>query len=133
MKQNITIEQLQELSLEQQNKLRELWQPKPYDQVTYTYKYYDEWITSKIIIKGLYNENPTKLEEISGLKGECVFLKSKCLPLLNIGQMIEILDRDHVLEMTILEIRVWLRGDIRTIKVYKGDLCDTLFEAIKSI
>ena len=91
MKQRINIDQLQELTLGQQSKLRDWWKPKQYDQVAYTYKYHDEWVTGKIIIKGLYNGNPTKVEEVSDIDGEYVFLKSQCLPLLNIGQMFEIL------------------------------------------
>ena len=91
MKQIITISQLQELTPEQQNKLRDWWQPKKYDQVVYTYQYDGEWATSETIIKGLYNGNPTKVEEVSDLDGEYVFMKDKCLPLLNIGQMFDIL------------------------------------------
>jgi len=51
----------------------------------------------------------------------------------NIGRMIEILDKDYVLEMTTSEIKIWLRGDIRTSKSYKKELCDSLWEAVKLI
>ena len=133
MKQIISIDQLQEVTLEQQDKLREWWKPKQYDQVAYTYKYHYELVTSKIIIKGLYNGNPTKVEEVSDLEGEYVFLKSQCLPLLNIGQCIELLINYD--PCTVLEKHpVWPDGDI-----YKWDanesteieLIDALWEEIK--
>lgn len=52
---------------------------------------------------------------------------------ITIGKMIEILDKDYVLEMTTSEIKVWLKGDIRTIRRYEGGLCDTLWKAVKWI
>jgi len=126
MKQIITKEQLQELAPEQQNKLRDYWMPQPYDQVAYTYKYKDEWVTSKITIKGLYNGNPTKVEEVSCFDGEYVFLKSQCLPLLNIGQMFEIL-----LGCNCIDCAKRMLDERTHNKIYGMELCDALWILIK--
>ena len=88
MKQRINIDQLQELTSDQQNKLRDWWQPQKYDLVVYTFKYYgNKFETDEIIIKGLYNCNPIKVEEVSDIDGEYVFLKSQCLPLMRYWSM----------------------------------------------
>lgn len=126
MKQFISIQQLQELTPEQQNKLREWWQPQKYDRVAYTYKYYDNYETSEILIKGLYNGNPIKVEEVSDLDGEYVFLKSQCLPLLNIGQMFDIL-----LGCKCIDCAKKMLNENTQNKFYGMELCDSLWKLTK--
>jgi len=130
MKQRINIDQLQELTLIQQNKLRELWQPKQYDYVAYTYEYYEKWEINEVIIKGLYNGNPTKVEEISNIDGEYVFMKDKCLPILNIGQMIEILGNDWYDELFICQ---FYHNEYYVENSYDGEFVDALWEKVKYI
>jgi len=126
MKQNITILQLKELTLEQQNKLRELWKPKQYDRITYTYEYHKELITSEVVIKGLCNNDPNFVEEVSDLEGEYVFPKCNCLPLLNVGQMFEMLLSCSCIDCTLRLLDERIRG-----KIYGMELCDALWKMIK--
>ncbi len=137
MKQYIAIEQLRELTPEQQIKLREWWQPQKYERVAYTYRYNNNWETSEILIKGLYNHNPTKVEEESDLDGEYVFMKDNCLPLLNIGQCIEYLRKyDLDINDTSLKDKEWCvdlnRGDSNLYLFRSNELIDALWEAIKT-
>jgi len=127
MKQNIAISQLQELTAEQQIKLRDLWKPKQYDLVAYTYKYNDDELkTDKVIIKGLYNNDPTKIEEVSDMEGEYVFPKENCLPILNIGQMFEIL-----LGCSCIDCTKRMLNENTQNKIYGIDLCDVLWKLTK--
>jgi len=126
MKQNITIDQLKELTLEQQNKLRDLWQPEQYDCVAYTYKYYEELTTSEVVIKGLYNNDPNFIEEVSDLEGEYVFPKCNCLPLLNVGQMFEMLLGCSCIDCTLRLLDERVKG-----KIYGMELCDALWVLTK--
>jgi len=136
MKQNITIDQLEELSLEQQIKLRDLWKPKQYDLVAYTYEYHEGLETDKVIIKGLYNNDPNLVEEVSDMEGEYVFPKGDCLPLLSIGQMIEYL-RQYKLDINDSNYR---EGEwFIFLNKYRGsnnyfrntEIIDALWEAVK--
>lgn len=151
MKQNITIDQLKELTQEQEAKLRDLWKPKQYNLVAYTYKYHEELETDRIIIKGLYNGNPTKIEEVSDMEGEYVFPKENCLPILNIGQMIELLKQNdkydcipsmkhqHYNGDNFIDVGICTKnnGHISTENfinnVECNELCDALWEVIKMI
>ena len=126
MKQRINIDQLQELSLGQQNKLRELWHPKQYDYVAYTYEYYEKLTTSEVVIKGLYNNDPNFVEEVSDLEGEYVFPKENCLPILDIGQMFEMLLGCSCIDCTLRMLDERIEG-----KIYGMELCDALWKLIK--
>jgi len=130
MKQRINIDQLQELTSDQQNKLRDLWKPKQYDYVAYTYEYYEKLITNEVVIKGLYNNDPNFVEEVSDLEGEYVFPKCNCLPLMNIGQMIEILGNDWYDELFICQ---FYHNEYYVENSYDGEFVDALWEKVKYI
>lgn len=126
MKQNIAISQLKELTPEQQIRLRDLWKPKQYDLVAYTYEYHKGLETDKVIIKGLYDNDPTKVEEVSDMEGEYVFPKENCLPILNIGQMFEIL-----LGCSCIDCTKRMLNENTQNKIYGIDLCDALWKLTK--
>ena len=131
MKQRITVDQLNELSPEEKDKLRELWKPEPGN------RYCNETGISFTLTEW-----------------ESIFTKSthgeKYYPLLDIGQMIELLEEvtkgvvefyycelgSLVLRITDKdqELRASLKTPIFVNKYSKAtNLCDALFEAVKSI
>jgi hypothetical protein len=81
MKQRILIDQLKELTKKQQNNLRAWWKPEVGDKVFITstnYKGYDLFITTI--------DNDKMYPGIAGW-----IFKSECLPLLTLGQMMELI------------------------------------------
>jgi len=82
MKQRIAVEDLNQLTYEQQNKLRQLWLPRIGNAVNYKY---DNEVMFININAGDYN--------IILIRGndKIRVAKEDCLPLLNIGQLIELI------------------------------------------
>lgn len=105
MKQRISISQLNQLSDNQKRKLRNYWKPKFYKYVGSVVDFEDE----------ITIDTEGTLYTISFLKDEFMGIT---LPLLNIGQMIELLD-DYNAPL----IRV------KTV----NELCDFLWKEIKEI
>ncbi len=113
MKQRITREQLLELIPEQQKKLQSLWKPTVGDVITGTTVY-----------------GTLKIFDIVGDIDDCelpsyndsswTYRPGDCLPLLSIGQMIELLGQEET-RRTI--IRRW----------HGNELCDALWEATKNL
>jgi hypothetical protein len=119
MKQRISVEQLYELNEHQQNKLRELWHPKD-----------DSGEIGLHIIEGIFLVNYTAGNHIYDAH-EREFIKEHCLPLLNIGQMIELLGINMVSCVQYVTPAWAVHCNA---KEYCGvELCDALWEAIKSI
>lgn len=137
MKQHITVEQLSELTEEQKNKLRTLWKPELGD-LLYTKGY---GLTEVFAVQntdtffeknyGYGHFDPTTIEERP--------IREKCLPLLSIGKMIDILEnRDECLNIV---KRTDLEGwgyeiQLRRVLYYNfstGELCDALWSAVKAI
>ena len=120
MKQRITVEQIKELTKEQGNKLRTLWNPQAGD-----YMYLR---SGKVLIV----EEGTDL-----LRNKSIYQHR--LPLLSMGQMIEILEsKDQCLNITKkTDLEGWgYEIQLRQIDYYKfstGELCDALFEAVKTV
>ena len=128
MKQRITVEQLNELNHRQKMKLFEFWKPGLGD-----------WI---------YNPTRKEIGVICGVEGEAsniihvtwyyggdsvIQLKGATLPLLTIGQMIELLYNCH----TCISIEVGTQGFFASVKAgvknkqTEEELCDALWEATK--
>jgi len=121
VKQRIELAQLNELTDEQKEKLREWWKPKRHDVF---YSYYAK--TEAVYQPGMFiGGRPPK--------------SNKCIPLLSIGQMIEILG-DNLTSIingdsgyqicTATEFR-GLQGSVAG-EVY-GELADALWPAVKPI
>lgn len=119
MKQRITAKQLQELTEEQKQRLREWWKPQCYD------IYYDT----------IFDDFGIALTDEQGNISGCVAeRKESLLPLLSIGQMIELLSANKdVFDIgkcySLYSFRPY--GD-QTTKQDK-ELCDALWEAVKRV
>ena len=81
MKQVITIEQLEELTLQQKDILRKWWNPEIH--------------TFFVVNNTIYPcEDGEWFGKDEVANGGCIFKKDKCLPLLSIGQCLEILEQN---------------------------------------
>jgi hypothetical protein len=116
MKQRITVEQLQELSERQQQKLREWWKPECGD-----------WVCDNAWEEGLlhidfdtdwivYNNYTDNL----GFDWDEKVIKDELSPLVNIGQMIELLGREQACRTM---MREW----------HSNELADCLWSAVKEV
>jgi hypothetical protein len=103
VKQRITTEQLQELTPEQQQKLRELRKPTIGDVYFHTLK------------------DDNSYDRISSVNSEYSYGFDNCLPLIGIGQMIEFLEDDLEDSHHYCEIR-WCKHE---------ELCDVLWQMTK--
>jgi hypothetical protein len=126
MKQRIEVEQLLELTGEQKERLRELWEPQKGD-----WYYYIKIKHSSIIHDsdsmsiGLYKNH-----------------KEDYLPLLSIGQMIELLEEKKMVTES-LDIKapkgliniysVWYGNGDFPKKYESKELCDALWQAVKEV
>jgi hypothetical protein len=109
MKQRITVEQLQELTEEQQQKLREWWEPQDGDM--------------------FFRNNRIQICDI-GYHHD----KDECLPLLDIGQMIELLLDKCGKNLNIYQCKNFNTITVTTFKEYFAqELCDSLWEAVKEV
>ena len=122
MKRRITIEQLQELTQEQQEKLREWWLPE-----------YGDWYL-RVTPKGVIDSAPF-LFNLGDF--QLINYKEFKMPLMDIGQMIQLLE-PHYKQNEAHGCFVWklLNGHHqvfvdKTNKPCKKELCDALWEAIK--
>jgi len=89
MKQRITIDQLQELTPEQQEKLRELWQPQYRE--TFLLNGKRIWTTERNVkVKTVVRANLSRYKVLQ--HGGNTLLLDNCLPLLSIGQLLQLLE-----------------------------------------
>jgi hypothetical protein len=136
MKRRITVEQLQELTEEQQQRLREWWEPKEYDIAM---------LQNRVsCIEGLSQLTEGYVIELAVpvdaegdeyiYAGQFGYRKEDCLPLLDIGQMIELLDNkqcdiNYNQDCTIPVCELLVDG-----KGYRHkELCDALWQAVKQV
>lgn len=124
MKHRITPEQLSELTIEQQQKLRDWWKPERGDMMI-------DKLSREIPVSASWKE----LNRIHSFAEPGYVNKfDECLPLLSIGQMIELLDNENKdisfnQDCTIPVCQLCVDG-----KDYRAkELCDALFEAIKEV
>ena len=121
MKQRMKVQDIRQLIKDQQNKLRDLWLPRIGNSVNYIY---DEGVMFINVYAGDYN-----IVLIRGSERIRV-AKNDCLPLLSIGQMIEILDMCKVN----WENELFCDDcDEVTYKIYNGELADALWDIVKKI
>jgi hypothetical protein len=110
MKQRITVEDLNQLTDEQKQRLRDWWKPESYD------RYASETATGELKPYGVYHwcENPE------------IQVKDKRFPLISIGQMIELLLNR--------EPRHGFDYDFAKCSFTKDDeICDRLWNAVKEV
>lgn len=121
MKQRITVEQLQELTDEQQQKLRDWWKPETGDvcingNTIILFEHGCSYFGVNISWNTDYNYNYPSLETV----------KEHCIPLLSIGQMIELLEHCHISQYDFENIlNAWVVG--------QNLLCDSLWDEVKQI
>jgi len=123
MKRRITVEQLQELTEEQQQRLREWWKPEEGD-------YYFQAEETKIC-----HSDICSYTVVWPQKGE-----NDYIPLLDIGHMIELLSYKGLGKIkpvidcdTIITVESW---DVSLDSGYYGkgeELCDALWKAVKQV
>jgi hypothetical protein len=115
MKRRITVEQLNELTAEQKDHLREQWIPEKGD-----------WCIDKesyVFLITYYSD-----DLLCHADGIFIGKRSDCLPLLDIGQMIELLAYKGI------EV---LKGEELNVNSHEGDmqnyLCDMLWNIVKAV
>jgi hypothetical protein len=113
MKNRITVEQLNTLTDEQQNNLKELWKPQEGDFVVFKT---DSQIVIRINGDLLDTKNPGHLPPLR----ESCWHRSWLLPLLDISQMVEILKEKECLAVYMLTVT-------------QDNLCDELWELVKGV
>ena len=130
MKQRIDVSQLQELNPEQQDRLREWWRPEKYHlfvvgkgKSVYTVKSFkgDKICDGERVNRkrdGYYND----LSKQASYK-----YKANCLPLLSIGQCIELLAEKDMIHLESVFAKV-SHGILSP-----DEILDALFEALKSV
>lgn len=112
MKRRITVEQLQELTEEQQERLRGRWKPECYD-VYWTSAFEDSC-------------NIVLTDEYGNVNGYVKNNMELCLPLLDIGQMIELLQNNLYTKP------ISTKGPMY-FSTANINLCDDLWEAVKQV
>ena len=108
MKQRITYEQLLQLAPKQQEKLTELWNPEMGDYVV---------IDNLVFI--LFNDDDFKSLD-----------KSKAVPLLSIGKLIELIEENESLLLACTTMTATARLRKKSILI---DIVDALWEDVKDI
>lgn len=123
MKQHISVEQLNELSPEQKEHLREMWEPQEGDFI-----YAEQWKTKDIVVKVTEATGRVVGKKV-WFKDDTFLWKHECLPLFNIVQMIEILHaKEYPWKKLICKGNCHIY-DYPSVK----ELCDALFSAVKEV
>ncbi|MDP4159304.1 MAG: hypothetical protein Q8911_06005 [Bacillota bacterium] len=122
MKQRITADQLQQLTTEQRDKLKEWWMPR---------------FSDLFIFEDHCDENLFDEEDEVNINFFIAKIKPYGLPLLSIGQCLSLLEpytpklgMDHE-KYGIWNLEIWFEGKPK--KFTKKDPVDALFEAVKSV
>ncbi len=135
MKQRISVDDLWKLAPEQREKLWEWWVPKE-EGIIYVMGNGDIRTIDEIDIKGRLVARGWDYDPPQAHK------KDECLPLLNIGQLIELLKTLTYIRSIEPTCRVARHNwkvivcdnsaeTIEIIEYYGGELCDALWEAVK--
>jgi len=116
VRQRISVEQLKELTPEQQEKLRAWWQFE-YGDLFYDRELADIYVAFKCHDDDYYSSIPDE----------------NCLPLLSIGQCIAILEDNNFEWWGIICETDWIGGLFKNFDLKDKELIDFLFESVKSI
>lgn len=124
MKRHITVEQFNELSDEQKQKLRSWWRPKEYDLYTDDDGNYDAW---EVDYDGSYCFDEVKKQRLSYDEEA-----TDMYPLLSIGQMIEFLEgKFDRIENDGITWEVQMKKNNAWYGINREEFCDALWEAVK--
>jgi hypothetical protein len=127
MKRRITIEQIQELTDEQQENLRDGWKPEAGEHV------FCEKNGKEHIIIHVDDGEIKVLPFTDWPLGILNDVENYCLPLLDIGQMIELLGDSFAGIKRWTNTRTTFDVYYKTRAVEDIELCDALWEAVKGI
>jgi hypothetical protein len=130
LKQRITIDQLQKLTPELREKLRDWWKPQTGDWAIISNETFGleekVLVTSWNIEYGIANLNFIKKKGFSSLS------KDSLLPLLSIGQMLELIDELDPGKLIVLYENLYMSLIMHS-KTSENYLCDILWRTIKKI
>jgi hypothetical protein len=149
MKRRITPDQLNQLTEEQKQKLRELWKPEIGDWFYFRGmdKNEDRVDETQCIIKFATHKGELLLHYAEYAR----IPKSECLPLLDISMMIELLEShninwcdklfkisyyneyEEIFDENHIAVDELSASKEEITKWYRGELCDALFEAVKAV
>lgn len=133
MRQNITQDDLRELTPEEQQALRSLWKPSMGDLAMYE----DGHLF--VVCNDIDDPWPTSLLETMERATFRTYTFERCLPLLSIGQMVEILaDKQEVYLHIHKDWKSAVFSNGRDVDDYTPDsqapeLCDALWAAVKGL
>jgi len=117
LEERIKPEQLRDLTSDQKSSLRDKWTPGTYDVV------WNEWEENTMVVKfDFVSRKLIDMETSMCEMGEQLYDKKEFLPLLSIGQMIEILS---------IEDREIMENIVKNSEF--KEYCDKLWEAVKVI
>ena len=127
MKRRITYEDLHSLTKEQVQKLRDWWNPNIGD-----WFYNPNYVINNRVIVRLSDDESIFYSSHKSTATQ--FTKNKCMPLLDIGQMIDILKKKE----WVLKINQSNEGSFRVeldcingVSFYRTELCNALWNAVK--
>ena len=123
MKLRITPEQLLELTDEQKQNLRELWGHRKWDLCA---QFRDGRFIATHCIR---DDPPYELCDTTSL----VLFKHTLLPILSIGQMIELLDNIFQKDKSIEHNKMQININKTILWVGNSQLCDALWQAVKAV
>ena len=131
MRERITKEQILSLDSDQLGKLKQMWHPSRHDVILLKSIGKDDYLESSIYDKSL-DDNILWLVDIDyAYETNIEVEKEYCLPLLSIGQMIEILEYEN--EFQIRKWQDWMVYTNKTGEIENLSLVDALWIAIKEI
>jgi hypothetical protein len=125
MKQHIIADQINELTDKQKEQIRDMWDCHIGDIVIYNN---DKYLLTGFDC-GKYTINPLLTSHTDFWQKE--IKHNECLPLLSIGEMIEILENEWIIVLD--EKRIVRPKDGLCIDYATSTLCDALWEAVKQI
>lgn len=133
MKQRITVEDLQQLTLDQQQKLKELWEPQIGD-IAANYDdddgIFDERKEMIIVLLRHYTESTDAI--LCSESGQEKFSTNYLLPLPSIGQMIDFLGDNWQMKLFCSPMHDC--GVYKNLKYWQNDeFCDALWSAVKEV
>lgn len=117
MKQRITVEQLKELTPEQQDKLREFWQPRSLD------------VFASKCTDGTYQPYAISHWQLN----DSLENKELRLPLFSIGQMIELLHSKYCDIQFETAGKSWFMQITGIVEAQETELADALWFAVKAV
>jgi hypothetical protein len=132
MKQHITKDDLNKLSDEHKERLREWWNPQKWDIAVWGES---EFPVSKLEADRIVDAVEENSYVVNEYGHDDSYPLNQCIPLLSIGQMIQFIEENKPLLKGISKNRFnqWFVNIENGMLGYKDELCDALWEATKQL